>query len=1045
MSHSSSKSTSLLQREKRLDFEEADMALLSSMSLDMAGNGGESGTGKAYKTPSSILSRCQSISTLFLSSSNPQIQPTDFYTSIDKPQNHASESEFLSKNASLLSNKRLNFSCGSSLNKTRLLFSTQTAVEPSTSDGLTVDGIVANQWTILDESESDWKSHASAIAQSIGLIKKRLQWEKLKVRLEMLSFQIEKPDLWDDPVHAGKISREHGSLMGKMKEVNGLEQELLEHIDMIKLAREEDDPDLESVETSFPILAESLKALLRMRQSVKEKELEALLAGEHDSCSCYIEVQAGAGGTESMDWAGMVMQMYKLWAEHRGYGVSVVDEMRGEIVGIKRATIKVEGEYAYGYAKAEVGAHRLVRISPFDAAKRRHTSFAAVAVTPILGDGSHHVQINESDLRIERYRSGGAGGQHANVTDSAVRITHIPTGITAACQNERSQHQNKASAMAVLQSRLDQREMARQAQMNSQYTQSLTDNSWGNQIRSYVLHPYRMVKDLRTNFEVSDPDSVLEGEIDDFILSFLTDSMDKENGILPATVPVTDLTFLYLTLIKHLDVTTDNDLKRSQNTSRKADNKLPPGPRKLPFIGNMLSMVSLELPHHVLRNLAKKHGPLMHLQLGEIPALVVSSPRIAKEILVNHDLAFASRPELLVSKYVMYNSSDIGFAPYGNHWRQMRKICSLELLTAKKVRSFCSIREEEVGALMKLIRSSGQSPVNLSKHFFTLMNTVTSRAAFGRIYKEQDLLIEMVQELAVLAGGFDMADLFPSYKFLHVFTSMGSRLKKLHRKLDMTLNSIIDRHNKNSKRTETDMDDEDFLDILIRVQNSDELEFPFTFDHIKALVLDVFAAGTDTSSTNMEWIMSELIRNPRVLKKAQDEVRGVLNGKKEVHEADIQGLKYLKLVIKESMRLHPSLPLLLPRECRESCEIDGYVIPVKTKVMVNVWALARDPEYWHDAETFLPERFEDGSYDFKGSNMEYLPFGAGRRICPGILFGVANIELVLASLLYHFNWELPNGMKIGDLDMRETFGSSIRRKTSLQLIATPYDLNFGDC
>ncbi|KAI3509416.1 hypothetical protein L1887_24670 [Cichorium endivia] len=194
----------------------------------------------------------------------------------------------------------------------------------------------------------------------------------------------------------------------------------------------------------------------------------------------------------------------------------------------------------------------------------------------------------------------------------------------------------------------------------------------------------------------------------------------------------------------------------------------------------------------------------------------------------------------------------------------------------------------------------------------------------------------------------------------------------------------------------------------------------------------------------MEWAMSELVRNPRVLRKAQAEVRVLLNGKKEVHEADIQELKYLKLVIKETMRLHPSLPLLLPRECRESCEIDGYVIPVKTKVIVNAWALARDPEYWHNAECFLPERFEDSCYDFNGINMEYLPFRAGRRICPGILFGVANVELVLASLLYHFNWELPDGMNIRDLDMKETFGASIRRKTSLKLIAAPYDLNSRD-
>ncbi|XP_027114819.1 peptide chain release factor PrfB2, chloroplastic-like isoform X2 [Coffea arabica] len=324
----------------------------------------------------------------------------------------------------------------------------QTAIEPSTSDGLTVDGIIANNWTILDEDESDWKSHASAIAQSIHLIKKRLK--------------------------------------------------------------------------------EAVKALIQMRRSVKEKELEALLVEEHDSCSCFIEVQAGAGGTESMDWASMVMQMYKKWAQRRGYRVTVVDEMPGEIAGIKRATIRVDGENAFGYAKAEDGAHRLVRCSPFDSANRRHTSFAAVAVIPILGEGLSHYQIKESDLRIERFRSGGAGGQHANTTDSAVRITHIPTGITATCQNERSQHSNKASAMAVLQSRLDKLEMARQAQMNAQHTQSLAENTFGNQIRSYVLHPYRMVKDHRTSYKVSNADSVLEGDIDDFILSYLSASLDKD-------------------------------------------------------------------------------------------------------------------------------------------------------------------------------------------------------------------------------------------------------------------------------------------------------------------------------------------------------------------------------------------------------------------------------------------------------------------------------------------------------------------------------------
>ncbi|KAL2924786.1 Peptide chain release factor PrfB2 chloroplastic [Bienertia sinuspersici] len=403
----------------------------------------------------------------------------------------------LCKNVKLLSgyNQGLVFSSGVRL------FGSQ-AAEPSTSDGLTIEGIISNRWSILDENENDWKSHASAVAQSLHLIKKRLKWKKLLVRLDLISAELNKPNLWDDPVHAGKISREHGSISGKVREVMDFEQELVDHIDMLKLAREENDSELES---------ETMKALLRMRRDSKEKELEAMLSGEHDSASCFIEVQAGAGGTESNDWASMVMEMYKSWAQRRGYQVSVVDEMAGDIAGIKRATIKVDGEYAFGYAKAEIGVHRLVRISPFDSAKRRHTSFAAVAVIPILKDVSTRVQIKESDLRIDRFRSGGAGASLL-----------IP-------QTVLSQHQNKASAMLVLQSRLDQLEMARQAQMNAQHTESLTEISWGNQIRTYVLQPYRMVKDLRTGYEVSDPDSVLEGDLDGFIFSFLSASLDKDD------------------------------------------------------------------------------------------------------------------------------------------------------------------------------------------------------------------------------------------------------------------------------------------------------------------------------------------------------------------------------------------------------------------------------------------------------------------------------------------------------------------------------------
>lgn len=405
------------------------------------------------------------------------------------------------------------------LEPTRWFSSPAPVVEaPRTADGLTVDSIADKGWTILAEAESDWRSHAAAVAQSIKLIKKRLKWKWLLERSKQLAVVLERPDLWEDSVFAGKVSREQGEIMGKIKSVNQFEQQLMEHIDMLRLAREEGDNELET---------ESMRALADMRIDAKEKELNALLSGDHDPYPCFIEVQAGAGGVESMDWAAMIMNMYRSWAQRRGYTVTIIEEMPGELAGIKRATIKVDGEYAFGYAKSEIGVHRLVRISPFDSGKRRHTSFAAVAVIPILGDASSRYQINESDLRIERFRSGGPGGQHANTTESAVRIVHIPTGTTATCQNERSQHMNRASAMAVLQSRLDQLEITRQAQMNAEHTQSLNEISWGNQIRSYVLHPYRMVKDLRTNYEVSDPDSVLEGDIDDFILNFLSLALDK--------------------------------------------------------------------------------------------------------------------------------------------------------------------------------------------------------------------------------------------------------------------------------------------------------------------------------------------------------------------------------------------------------------------------------------------------------------------------------------------------------------------------------------
>ncbi|KAM7503729.1 hypothetical protein LguiB_002633 [Lonicera macranthoides] len=461
-------------------------------------------------------------------------------------------------------------------------------------------------------------------------------------------------------------------------------------------------------------------------------------------------------------------------------------------------------------------------------------------------------------------------------------------------------------------------------------------------------------------------------------------------------------------------------VKHQKDTKAKSTNpKLPPGPQKLPLIGNLHQLTG-SLPHHSLRDLAKKYGPIMHLQLGAVSAIVVSSPQAAKEVMQTHDLIFADRPQLLAIKIMSYDSTGIAFAPYGNYWRQVRKICILELLNAKRVHSFKSIREEEIGSFI---------------------NDTTSRAAFGKKCKNQDEFIAVTKEAAKLAGGFDVPDIFPSLKFLHGISRMKPALEKLHRRMDKILDDIINEHKVREKAVMINgdiSDEEDLVDVLLKLQESVDLNFPLTANNVKAIILDIFSAGTETSSTTIEWAMSEMMRNPKVMEHAQDEVRRVLKGKGEIEETDIQELHYLKMVIKETLRLHPPAPLLLPRQSRERCEINGYEVPNKTRVIINGWAIGRDPKHWTNAECFEPKRFDGSLVDLKGTNFEFIPFGAGRRMCPGVVFGIANIELPLAQLLYRFEWKLPNGIKPDQLDMEETLGTTAARKNELYLIASPY-------
>ncbi len=365
---------------------------------------------------------------------------------------------------------------------------------------------------------AEGQAHIDRIEAALALVRRSLDWDRAVRRLDELNARVEDPTLWDDPKRAEEVMRERRRLESAIGTVNEISGEMADAVEFVELGEMEGDD---------AVIAEGLSSLQRLAERADADKVHALLGGEADANDTYLEIHAGAGGTESQDWAEMLLRMYARWAERRGYKVETVEYQAGEQAGIKSATLLLKGENAYGYAKTESGVHRLVRISPYDSSARRHTSFSSVWVYPVIDD-SIEIEINDGDLRIDTYRSSGAGGQHVNTTDSAVRITHIPTGIVVASQNDRSQHKNRATAMNMLKARLYEAELARrEAAVLGQY-QSKTDIGWGHQIRSYVLQPYQMVKDLRTGVTSSSPDDVLDGEIDDFIAAALAQRVTGE-------------------------------------------------------------------------------------------------------------------------------------------------------------------------------------------------------------------------------------------------------------------------------------------------------------------------------------------------------------------------------------------------------------------------------------------------------------------------------------------------------------------------------------
>ncbi|TPW31236.1 peptide chain release factor 2 [Pararhizobium mangrovi] len=358
------------------------------------------------------------------------------------------------------------------------------------------------------------------IQQGIGLLRRHLDWDQAVKRLDYLNNKAEDAAIWNDPQEAQSLMRERQQLEEGIGAVRRIETNLSENLELIELAEAENDAG---------IVAEAEGALSELKGDVERRQIEAMLSGEADSNDTYLEIHSGAGGTESQDWAQMLLRMYTRWAERRGFKIEVMEVHDGEEAGIKSATLMIRGHNAYGWLKTESGVHRLVRISPFDSAARRHTSFSSVWTYPVVDD-SISIDVAESDCRIDTYRASGAGGQHVNTTDSAVRITHEPTGIVVQCQQERSQHKNRAKAWDMLRARLYEEELKRREAAASAEAEAKSEIGWGHQIRSYVLQPYQLVKDLRTGLENTNPQGVLDGGLDEYMEAALAHRVaGKEN------------------------------------------------------------------------------------------------------------------------------------------------------------------------------------------------------------------------------------------------------------------------------------------------------------------------------------------------------------------------------------------------------------------------------------------------------------------------------------------------------------------------------------
>ncbi|KAL3635085.1 hypothetical protein CASFOL_022139 [Castilleja foliolosa] len=476
-------------------------------------------------------------------------------------------------------------------------------------------------------------------------------------------------------------------------------------------------------------------------------------------------------------------------------------------------------------------------------------------------------------------------------------------------------------------------------------------------------------------------------------------------------------------------------------TRKPTKNSVPPGPPGLPLIGNIHQFATAKLVHIYLCQLSKKYGPLIHLKLGSKPLLVISSAKLAKEVMKTQDSVFCSRPKHYGQHKLSYNCADIIFSPYNDYRKEVRKIAVVNLLSPQKLQTFRTIRKDEVSRVVKKISgfASSNRVVDMSEISTSVSSSLICRIAFGKRYDEQGSenrrFRELLNEIVAVASGFYVSDYFPRLGWVDKLSGLISFTDTILKKSDSFYQELIEEHL--CRKKEEDEED-DILDILIRLKEEKSCSVDLEWDNIKALLLNIFAAGTDTSATSIEWTMAALIKAPHEMQKVQAEIRDLVGKKGVVDENELPKLPYLKAVVNESLRLYPPAPLLVPRETIEKCTLDGYEIQPKTTVFVNAWAIARDPEYWEKPDEFMPDRFLNNDIDVKGQDFEVTPFGSGRRVCPGMHMGLANVELTVANLLCAFDWELPRGVRADDVDMEAVPGIALHKKNPLLLVPKKY-------